>query len=278
MPELPEVETVRRQLDERLRDKTISRVSFYKTGREFPLGDTLVSLLEGKRICEIQRRAKLLIWKFTDETALIAHLKMTGRFVFVDSSFAPAKHDRAFFEFSDSTSRDAHEMVRLVWSDIRQFGFLKFVSPEELSSILSSYGPEPLDHPPEHLADRFKLPKTRNLKSALLNQEVIAGVGNIYADEALHRARLMPTRRLGSLTARERLRLAEEIQNVLRESLAQQGTSANDYVDTRGEKGGFLKLLRVYGREGEACQTCGTSIQRMVVVQRGTHYCPVCQD
>jgi formamidopyrimidine-DNA glycosylase len=168
--------------------------------------------------------------------------------------------------------------MRLVWSDIRQFGFMRIVSSDELSEILSAYGPEPLDATAEELADRLVAPKTRMVKAALLNQEVIAGIGNIYADEALHRAGIRPTRRLGRVTSDERIQLVQEIKNVLSESVAQQGTSANDYVDTRGEKGGFLALLRVYGREGEACRNCQTPIKKIVLGQRGTHYCPECQS
>jgi len=154
---------------------------------------------------------------------------------------------------------------------------VKIVTAKELEEILSGYGPEPLEHSAEILAERLSNPKTRVVKAALLNQEVIAGIGNIYADEALHRAGIRPTRRLGKITAEERLRLAKEIQNVLSESVAQQGTSANDYVDTRGAKGGFLELLRVYGREGKPCKNCKKPIVKIVLNQRGTHYCAECQ-
>jgi formamidopyrimidine-DNA glycosylase len=115
------------------------------------------------------------------------------------------------------------------------------------------------------------------VKALLLDQTVIAGIGNIYADEALYRAGIRPTRRVRRLSGDDRFRLAREIQAVLRESLAQQGTSANDYVDTKGERGGFLALLRVYGRGGEPCLVCGLPIHKTVVAQRGTHYCKRCQ-
>ena len=115
------------------------------------------------------------------------------------------------------------------------------------------------------------------MKAVLLDQSVIAGIGNIYADEVLHRADIHPTRLASSLTKKERLKLTRHIQAVLQESIDQQGTSANDYVDTRGEKGGFLNLLRVYGREGKPCQNCSFPIKKIVLAQRGTHYCPNCQ-
>jgi len=194
---------------------------------------------------------------------------MTGKFLIVDSAYQPTKHDRIRFEFDDGTI--------MVWSDVRQFGFIHHVSVNELDDILSAYGPEPLETPAEILAARIETPKTRKLKVALLDQGVIAGIGNIYADEACHRAGLRPARRLGSLTSSDRLRVMREAKNVLTESLAQKGTSANDYVDTHGERGGFLGFLRVYGREGERCHACGTPIKRIVLAQRGTHYCPSCQ-
>lgn len=268
MPELPEVETVRRQLDPALSGRTVKEVVLMKSGREFPRGRDFVNALIGKKITSVDRRAKLIVIRFEDGMALTAHLKMTGRFLFV-FSYENGKHDRALFTFDDGT--------KLVWSDIRQFGFLRLVTAEELEAILSAYGPEPLEISLTQLASRIIKPGTRRVKAALLDQAAIAGIGNIYADEACHRAGIRPTRRLATLTDKDRLRLAEEIQNVLGESLAQHGTSANDYVDTQGERGGFLDFLRVYGRAGEPCRTCKTPIKRIVLAQRGTHYCPSCQ-
>lgn len=274
MPELPEVETVRRQLDQRLRGARIQSVTVLRSGREFPLGEAFIHGLAGRTIQSIDRRAKLLIWRFEDQQALLGHLKMTGRFVFVDHEYAPQKHDRIVFDFVGAR----HAVpLRLVWSDIRQFGFLKLVTASELEQVISGYGPEPLEVATEVLAHCLRVPHTRVVKAALMNQAIIAGVGNIYADEALHRAGIRPTRRLATLTAHDRYRLAQAVQTVLRESVAQQGTSANDYVDTRGERGGFLGLLRVYGRFGQACQTCQTPIKKITLMQRGTHYCPRCQ-
>jgi formamidopyrimidine-DNA glycosylase len=158
------------------------------------------------------------------------------------------------------------------------FGYLRYVDEQGRDEALSIYGPEPLVTPAEELADRLKTPKTRKVKAALLDQTAIAGVGNIYADEACFRAGIRPTRRLGSLTADDRLRLAREVKKVLAQSLAQKGTSAVDYVDTTGQEGGFLKFLRVYGREEQPCRTCKTPIKKITLVGRGTHYCPRCQS
>jgi formamidopyrimidine-DNA glycosylase len=269
MPELPEVETIRRQLAERLDGSTIEAIELWKTGREEPHGPLFVQALVGKTIERVERRAKVLIWRFTDGDAVVAHLKMTGKFLFADQYFVQTKHDRARFVFRDG--------VHLVWSDVRQFGYMKYLTQNELAAIWDAYGPEPLESTPETLAERLKTTSKRPMKAMLLDQKVIAGIGNIYADEACHRAGIRPARKASALTSRERTRLAMEIQEVLQESLAQRGTSANDYVDTEGNRGGFLGLLRVYGRKGERCRTCGTPIQKIVLAQRGTHFCPTCQ-
>lgn len=270
MPELPEVETVRRQLDQKMRGKIISQVHLLRSGRETPKGVRFTRTLQSQHIISVDRRAKLLIWCLASGQAVTAHLKMTGRFVFQPKTYLPTTHDRALFHFTDLAEI-------LVWSDVRQFGFMHLVSGSELEKIVSAYGPEPLDTPAQELAERLRSPKTRRVKQALLDQCTIAGIGNIYADEACFRAKIKPTTKLGKLTAAQRLKLAQAIKQVLTESLAQKGTSANDYVDTKGERGGFLELLQVYGRAGEPCITCQTPIKKIILNQRGTHFCPVCQ-
>lgn len=259
---------MKRQLHQGLAGKTVQSVRLLKLGREKPAGKRFPDAVIGKTVERVDRRAKLLIYRFTDGSAMIAHLKMTGKFVFVDEDYLPGKHDRMIFDFGDT---------RLAWNDVRQFGFVHAVDADELETILSHYGPEPLETNVDVLASRIEKPKSRTIKAALLNQEVIAGVGNIYADEVCHRAGIKPTRRLGRVNAEERLCLMRHLQELLDEAVKQRGTSANDYVDTEGKKGGFLSLLRVYGREGERCLNCGGVIKRIVVAQRGTHYCEGCQ-
>lgn len=271
MPELPEVETVRRQLNRRLKGKVIERVQVLRTGRETPQGVKFARALTGQRILSIDRRAKLLIWRLQSGQAVTAHLKMTGRFVFERAGYVPQKHDRILFFFHGLNGP-------LVWSDVRQFGFMHVVSADELEKIVAKYGPEPLEISVQELAACLRTPGTRRVKIALMDQTTIAGVGNIYADEACFRAKVKPGRKLSRLKPKERELVAQEVQNVLRESIAQQGTSANDYVDTKGERGGFLELLRVYGREGKPCIRCKTPIKKIVLGQRGTHYCPNCQQ
>lgn len=269
MPELPEVETICRQLDERLAGRVIEHIDIFRTGRELPAGDAFRQEALGKRLKAVKRRAKLLIFQFSDGTAMIGHLKMTGKFLLVDQNYSPQKHDRILFVFSDEE--------RMMWSDIRQFGYVKLVSAPELDQILAKYGPEPLEIPVDELANRFLAPKTRKIKAALLDQSTIAGIGNIYADEACFRAGIRPTRKLTTLTAADRRSLATEIVNVLKESIAHKGTSASDYVDATGTKGNFEQFLQVYGRAGEPCVICTTPISKMVLAGRGTHFCAECQ-
>lgn len=273
MPELPEVETVRQQLHEHLRGFHITHIDLWKRGREFPSGSQFTEALVGKRIRAVERRAKLLMWRFEDDSTLIAHLKMTGRFVFVETPYAPQKHDRIRFDLEDPLG----ERKTVIWADIRQFGFVKLIDEKERQEILKSYGPEPLEHSAAELTAFIPVNTGRSIKAVLLDQTVIAGIGNIYADEACHRAKILPMRLAQDLTRPERLRLMQCTQAVLRESLAHKGTSANNYVDTNGERGSFVDILRVYGREGEPCTTCATPIQKVTHVQRGTHFCSSCQ-
>ena len=269
MPELPEVETVRRQLHAALQRQTIQAVDLYLTGREVPAGPLFVAGVVGKTVESIDRRAKLLIWRFKGGSGFIGHLKMTGKFLLVPLDYTPAKHDRLKFITKSSA---------VIWNDVRKFGYVKaFANTTELESLLTSYGPEPLISSAEQLAACLLTPKTRLLKAALLDQTVIAGIGNIYADEACFLSGLRPTRRLSTLTAAQRLTIANKIKNVLSASLALNGTTSNNYLDVNGERGGFVNFLQVYGRAGEPCRTCSTSIKKMTLAGRGTHYCPQCQ-
>ncbi|MFO0764908.1 MAG: bifunctional DNA-formamidopyrimidine glycosylase/DNA-(apurinic or apyrimidinic site) lyase [Patescibacteria group bacterium] len=269
MPELPEVETVKRQLNTRLAGKRVVDVEVIHSGRERPKGDAFIEGVKSRKIIAVKRRAKLLIFYFLDGGVMVAHLKMTGKFLFADRGYQPQKHDHIVFTLDDGGL--------MIWSDVRKFGFVALLTDEELEEELSEYGPEPLENETGILADALSKKSTRTIKSVLLDQSVIAGVGNIYADEALFRAKVHPSVRANTLTDVQRLLLAKEIQNVLAESVEQKGTSAHDYVDTYNERGGFLSLLRVYGRTGEKCKRCKTAIQKITQAGRGTHFCPKCQ-
>lgn len=273
MPELPEVETVRRQLHRHLAGATIVSLEILRSGREFPAGRAFVEGLTGARISGIKRRGKLLIWELDQKRFLFAHLKMTGKFLIVPDSYLCTKHDRILFVYRSKRG----EKKRLVWSDMRQFGYVKLLPRKEGERILEAYGLEPLTTSVGLLVARLAQPTGRAIKTVLLDQTVIAGIGNIYADEACFRARIRPTHLAKRLTEKDRLRLAKAIKEVLSASLAQKGTSAHHYVDTAGEKGGFLACLQVYGRGQKPCVHCGTRITRLVFRGRSTHFCSSCQ-
>lgn len=274
MPELPEVETVCRQLNNALGGGNIASVELWQSGKEHPEGDRFVEMLEGRTITRIKRRAKIITWRFADSCEiLLTHLKMTGRVELVGDDYRQGKHDRLCLTVeTDEGTRYA------VWSDVRKFGYMKFLEREEWQDYEQTLGPEPLETDPQTLANLFKTPKTRKLKAALLNQRVVAGIGNIYADEACHRAGIRPSKRLRRVTAKQRSKLAHAIQNVLQEAIGHQGTTIGDYVNAQGAQGDFVNFLRVYGKEGEPCPACETPIKKVKIAQRSTHYCHNCQS
>lgn len=268
MPELPEVETVVRQLDRKLSGKKIKDVIFYFDGRLKEPADSLKGKLIGNNLKSVKRRAKLILMEFEDGF-LISHLKMTGKWLFDRGDFAD-RHIHAEIVLESGES--------VFWSDVRKFGYLEWVDACDLDDRLSGYGPEPLESSAEDLLFVLDAPKTRSIKKALLDQSVIAGVGNIYADEACFLAGVRPTRKLGIISKKKKIRILEELQGILRESIKRKGTTAHNYTDTEGQRGSFVELLKVYGREGKDCVTCGAVVKKIRHAGRGTHYCPRCQS
>lgn len=271
MPELPEVETVKRQLNEALAGKKIISIELYKTGREEPFGQAFVDQVVGKKINQIDRRAKLLIWRFKGGDSMLAHLKMTGRFLLLPKDAIPTKHDRMKFLFED-----VNDMC-VMWQDIRTFGYVKLVDQTGLEKALSIYGLEPLEASTEELAACFPKKSKRKIKAALLDQSVVAGVGNIYADEVCFAAGIHPSRLLNSLSDTDKTNIATEIKRILNASLDNKGTTIVNYMNSTGGKGEFSNFLKVYGKEGEKCDICESVIEKTVTAGRGTHFCPTCQ-
>lgn len=285
MPELPEVETVRRDLAARITGSTIREVEVRLPKIVSP--KTFARELRGARVLSVRRRAKLLsidVQAKSKALSILIHLKMTGQLVLRhkhDIYFGghpilgvrslPNKYTHVIFFFRGGDV--------LYFNDLRQFGYLKLVPTVEAEAILSAYGVEPLA--PQFSLDYFEglLAKRKgaNIKAVLLNQQYIAGLGNIYVDESLFRARVRPTRRAGSLKPVERKALWKAIRQVIGLSVKHRGTSFNTYVDSDGRAGKFWRYLKVYGRGKEPCKVCGTDIVRIVVAGRGTHYCPSCQ-
>lgn len=273
MPELPEVETIRAGLEPILRGRRLERVEIRDPRLTRPIDPSAVArALEGERVVGIDRRGKYLIVRFESGRSLLIHLRMTGNFR-VGKSDAPADgpHDRAIVILDNESD--------IVYRDVRRFGTWLLVEPGELDAYLEErVGEEPLEDAFRTAALVARLAGRRApLKAALLDQRTVAGLGNIYADEALWRARIHPLRPAGELSGAEVGRLRRALRDALRMGIARQGATLSNYATPDGERGAMQEEFRVYGREGEPCPRCGTPIEKIRVGGRGTSYCPACQ-
>lgn len=309
MPELPEVETIRRGLEPRLLDKSIIEIEV----REPRLVLGIPERITNEPITAIERFGKLLVFRFAGDYVLTIHLKMTGQLIWkppvkqeeeieevdnaelpLDSDEAeeddgvvmgghpeksyldplPHKHTHVIFHFDDGST--------MYFNDLRKFGRLQIIAQQDLEKLgfLMRLGPEPLDKEftVPYLEDRLAKRPRQPIKSFLLDQANIAGLGNIYADESLFRAAILPDRLTGSLQKGEVRNLHEAIQETLEVALRYGGSSSSDYVNAVGDKGTFLQVANVYHRQGQACNRCLEGvITRKKIGGRSSHYCPVCQ-
>ena len=315
MPELPEVETIRRDLIKKILNKKITVVKVLKARSVGGSAAPFIKILTGNSFSRVDRRGKLLILRFasaaligsgkTAPTALLCHLKMTGQLIYEketktkieivagghklsekDIDALPNQWTRIAFVFADGSE--------LFFNDLRLFGYMKLASTEEVEKALKKYGPEPIEiplpagegqrvraHSPEFIFDYFSslFSKRKNttLKALLLNQELIAGLGNIYVDEVCFCAGVRPMRRVGSVSKAEQKKIFVCIPKVLTKALKHRGTTFRNFLDSSGKKGNYTDFLRVYDRDGEPCKHCGTIIRKTVAAGRGTHFCPSCQ-
>ncbi|OYW10094.1 MAG: DNA-formamidopyrimidine glycosylase [Acidobacteriia bacterium 12-62-4] len=258
MPELPEVETIVRALAPRLQGERIVGAEYWPS-RVFR--GELPPDLKGAQVIRVRRHGKFVVADM-DRGFLGIHLGMTGKLLF---DVAPHKHTRAVWEFAG---------FRLSLEDIRQFG--RVLWGEQLPESIAALGPDPLEVSREEFIERARQ-RRMPIKALLLNQRVLRGMGNIYTDELLFRARLHPAERTDGLSRTVLARTWEAMRGLLEEAIAKGGSSISDYVNTAGEKGTFQLAHRVYAREGEPCLVCGSPIERIVLLQRGTHFCPRCQ-
>ncbi|MFC0218337.1 bifunctional DNA-formamidopyrimidine glycosylase/DNA-(apurinic or apyrimidinic site) lyase [Pseudochelatococcus lubricantis] len=293
MPELPEVETVRRGLEPVMSGARIVRLEQRRADLRFPFPERFAERLQGRRIDALSRRAKYLLADIEGELALVMHLGMSGRFLVEtpagngapgDFHFAAggnATHDHVVFHLSNG--------ARVTYNDVRRFGFMLLVPWDELEThaLFRHIGVEPLGNAldAQVLAALFAGRRTP-LKAALLDQRLIAGLGNIYVCEALHRAGLAPDRPAGSIVTADgkpteaALRLTLAIRDVLNDAIAAGGSTLRDFAHTDGNLGYFQHTFRVYGREGEPCVTpgCRGTVKRIVQSGRSTFFCPECQQ
>jgi formamidopyrimidine-DNA glycosylase len=274
VPELPEVETVRRRLEPELVGKRFARVEIRDPRLVRPLEPAEVAAeLDGERVAALDRRGKYLIVRFESGRSLLIHLRMTGSLRHGRNGLpADDPHARAVVTLEDGSD--------VVYRDVRRFGTWLVLEPPELDPYLAErLGAEPLarDFTPKRLAAALA-GRRAPLKAALLDQRTLAGMGNIYVDEALWRARLNPLVQAGEVVAETELRiLTRAIKDALRAGIARQGATLRDYAQPDGSRGRMQHEFKVYGRDGEPCERCGTPIEKIRVAGRGTWFCPVCQ-
>ncbi|MCL1939377.1 MAG: bifunctional DNA-formamidopyrimidine glycosylase/DNA-(apurinic or apyrimidinic site) lyase [Desulfovibrionaceae bacterium] len=285
MPELPEVETVVRTLAPQVQGKRIATVNVLLS-KSLQDKAELFPLLAGSSIDRVYRRAKLLLLSLTPagknpagaSLILAFHLKMTGSFFVHPAGTPPLKHTRIIFDLEDAGGPAG----RLFFDDMRTFGFCRVMRPEDLNdwSFWAGLGPEPLEGTAEDLAGYFVAAfKNRRgaIKAALLDQSAVAGVGNIYADEALFRAGIRPDAKACSLDEARLRKLAADLRDILHLSIRECGSSIRDYRDANGKAGAFQNSFAVYGRKGQPCQHCGQTLQSARIAGRGTVFCGCCQ-
>lgn len=296
---MPEVETIRRGLARRLLGKRLKNIEIRK--KKLVRGDArqFANVLKNNAFVDITRRGKLLIFVLSSQgkstprssksgvgsSFMLVHLKMTGQLIYEKgrtriagghgyprlAEALPNRYSHVIFSFTDGS--------RLFFNDMRQFGYIELVDAARLKDILAVYGPEPLDAAITFKEFSERLSKRAvTVKAALLNQQIVAGIGNIYADEACFYAGIRPGRKVKSLTLAEKKALWRSVRHVLRRALKYGGTTFSNFRDADGKRGNFTRLLKAYGRGGMECLRCGFSpLQRGVVAGRGTVWCPNCQ-
>jgi formamidopyrimidine-DNA glycosylase len=273
MPELPEVETVRRTLLQLVKNKTIADVDvgWPKMIKEPDDVERFVQLLKGQTIEDIGRRGKFLLFVLNDYV-LVSHLRMEGRYGLYQPTDEKTKHTHVVFSFTDGSE--------LRYADVRKFGTMHLFAKgaEHVAMPLAQLGVEPFSEQfTVELLEQAYAKTTRAIKTALLDQKTVVGLGNIYVDEALFRSGIHPERKASSLSKEEYQNLHKEIKRTLKEAIEAGGSSIKSYVNGQGEIGMFQQQLHVYGRKQQPCHHCDTAIEKIVVGGRGTHYCPNCQ-
>ncbi|MDD2697103.1 MAG: DNA-formamidopyrimidine glycosylase [Candidatus Pacebacteria bacterium] len=242
MPELPEVETIRRQLSPKIVGKK----------------------LDGKKIAGLRRRAKILIIDFSDGSSLIFHLKLTGQLIF---NGQPSRYTRKVFNFDDGSI--------LVFNDVRKFGWWRKLKNTKV--IEKRFGPEALEIDFNAFKELLSRRPNAKIKPLLMDQKFIAGIGNIYSDEILFAAKIHPLRQVRTLTKEEMKKIHQNIKKILNEAIKHRGSSVEYYIDACGKKGDYKRYHEVYQKEGEKCSRCGGIIKRIKIGGRSAHFCPKCQ-
>ena len=284
MPELPEVETIRHDLEKKIINTKIISIFVSPKAKVFPTKNSFVKILHNVKVKKIDRIGKLLILVLDNGKYLLIHLKMTGQLIYQcggkmiggghsDKQIfqkLPNNSTRIFLDFSDGG--------RLYFNDQRRFGYMKIVDKSVLNKEKNKYGIEPLqkNFTLANFQTALQNRKT-SIKAVLLNQKIIAGVGNIYADESCFLAGIKPSRKVNTLTSGEIKKLHQALEKIIVKSIQERGTTFNHYRDSEGKKGNFVSFLKVYGRGGQECKKCHKKLKKAKVVGRGTVFCENCQ-
>lgn len=278
MPELPEVETVRRGLAPVMEGARIERADINRPDLRWPLPDRMAERLTGATVTALRRRSKYLLADLSTGETLLWHLGMSGRVLVSGAALGRFHHDHPAPERHDHVVLHLGSGARVTFNDARRFGAMDLFPTGGTHPLLVGLGPEPLGNgfSEHHLETRLRGRRTP-VKAALLDQTVVAGLGNIYVAEALFRAGISPRRLAGNLGPRRIARLVPAIRETLAEAIAAGGSSLRDYRQTSGELGYFQHSFRVYGREGAPCPACGSPIARIVQSGRSSFFCPRCQ-
>ena len=272
MPEMPEVETVRRTLLPLIKGKTIKEVTVWYP--KIITGDAkeFARQLAGKKIVTIDRYAKYLLIRLSDNLTIVSHLRMEGKYRLVKINTKKDKHDHVQIIFSDNSA--------LRYNDVRKFGRMQLIKTgtEKEKTGISKLGAEPNSaaFTVSYLQNGLAR-KKKNIKSTLLDQSVVAGLGNIYVDEVLWETKIHPLSQANTIPTKKVAQLHDNINSLIELAIAERGTTVHTYLDANGKTGGFQKMLQVYGHKNEPCVRCGTPLEKIKVNGRGTTFCPKCQ-
>lgn len=273
MPELPEVEIIKNQLQAKLINRTFANIIVRNNRLRQVITSDFSKKLQNKEIIKLSRRAKYIIIHLTGWINLIVHLGMTGQLVLYPNLHEFTKHDHVVFTFSDGQDM-------LVYNDIRRFGLLAILTDAELKTnkLFSTLGPEPLeeDFTVEYLLAKLRN-RTINIKTSLMNNEIVVGIGNIYANEILFQSGILPTRPSNQVTPTELELIITNTRNILNKAIYLGGSSFSNYVDSTGSKGNFQNEFQVYNQVGNGCKLCGNIIKKMQMNGRSCYYCDGCQ-
>lgn len=272
MPELPEVETIKRQLNQNIRGKKIKKVEVRLPKIINCPASVFEKNIAGKSIKSIERKAKLLLINFSGNYTLVIHLKLTGQLILTSKTAEPNKYTHVIF-YLDSQ--------KIFFNDLRQFGYIKLVKTDEVDNLIfkEKIGPEPLekDFTLKTFKNLLKKKKKSKIKPLLMDQSFIAGIGNVYSAEILFLSGVHPERKAGSLTKEDIKKIYGNIKKVLLEAIKHKGTSVDTYLDAYGKKGKYTLKLKVYNKAGKLCVKCGTKIRVIKQGGRSAYFCPKCQ-